>query len=427
MVRFGCYPSMADDVVSTLEGTFRREWPLLVAAAARIVGDLSQAEEIAQDVMVTALDRWPFSGVPDRPGAWLLTATRNRARNVLRDRARAVARERATALPEVAAPEVDGDEALIADDRLRLVFVCCHPVLGQDAQVALTLRLLGGLSTREIARAFLVPETTLAQRLVRAKRTLANARVPFAVPDPQFWPERLPAVLSVIYLIFNEGYEAAEGPTLSRPVLCEEARRLAALLVEMVPDQPEVHGLAGLLALSAARLAARVDDAGGLVALEYQDRSRWDTRAIDEGRAAIERALRCGEPGPITLQAMIAACHAEAPTWDSTNWAAIVALYDRLYTLSPGPVVALNRAVAMSMTSLTAEALAVVDRLTAGDLARYHLAWATRADFLRRLGRFRESAADYRRAAALAGNEAERHFLTGRAELCEGGSDPGVG
>ena len=419
--------SMPDRTASTLEDTFRREWPRLVAAAARIVGDLGQAEEIAQDVMVTALDRWPFGGIPDRPGAWLLTAARNRARNVVRDEARAAARNRLAAIAEVAPPaDMDGGGP-IGDDRLRLVFACCHPLLKRDAQVALTLRLVGGLSIPEIARAFLVPEATLTQRVVRAKRVLANAQVRFAVPDRQDWGERLPAILAVVYLIFNEGYEATSGPELGRPVLCEEARRLAVLLVEMLPDQPEVHGLAALVELSAARLAARVDGSGDMVVLEDQDRSRWDRQAIANGRAAIERALRAGAPGPMTLQAMIAACHAGAGAWESTDWHAIGALYDQLYSVSPSPVVGLNRALAISMNSSPETALALVDDFISGDLASYPLAWATRADMLWRLGRHQDSAADYRRAAALTGNGTERRFLTRRAERCEGSTDQEVG
>jgi RNA polymerase sigma factor (sigma-70 family) len=363
--------SMPDRTASTLEDTFRREWPRLVAAAARIVGDLGRAEEIAQDVMVIALDRWPFTGVPDRPGAWLLTAARNRARNVARDEARALGRHRLAAISAVAPPEEMDGGGPIGDDRLGLVFACCHPLLNRDAQVALTLRFVGGLSTPEIARAFLVPEATLAQRVVRAKRVLAKAKVRFGIPARQDWEERLPAVLAVVYLIFNEGYEATSGPDLSRPVLCEEARRLAALLVELLPDQPEVHGLAALVELSAARLATRVDRDGDLVLLEDQDRGRWDRPAIAIGRASIERALRAGLPGTMTLQAMIAACHASARTWESTDWSAITALYDQLYSLSPSPVVALNRAVAISMISAPDTALLLVDDLIGGDLARH--------------------------------------------------------
>ena len=418
---------MPDRAASTLDDVFRREWPLLVAAAARIVGDLGRAEEVAQDVMVTALDRWPFSGVPDRPGAWLLTAARNRARNVVRDEARAGSRNRAAAMAEVT-PRQDADgDTPVGDDRLRLVFACCHPLLNRDAQIALTLRLVGGLSTPEIARAFLVPEATLAQRMVRAKRVLANAQVRFAIPDRNDWGERLPAVLAVVYLIFNEGYEATSGPELSRPILCGDARRLAALLVEMLPDQPDVHGLAALIELSAARLATRVDNAGNLILLEDQDRSRWDRQAITKGHAAIERALQAGAPGPMTLQAMIALCHIAARTWESTDWDAITALYDQLHELSPSPVVALNRAVAVSMSSSPEVALAVVDDLISGDLARYPLAWAARADMRWRLGRHHDSAADYRQAAALTANDAERRFLTRRAERFEHKADQEVG
>jgi RNA polymerase sigma-70 factor (ECF subfamily) len=414
---------MTDESGAALAESFRQEWPRLVAAAARIVNDLGRAEEIAQDVMVTALDRWPFTGVPDRPGAWLLTATRNRARNAVRDDARARARDQAAALPErLLAPADDPDTSgpgeesdAIGDDRLRLVFACCHPALSRHAQVALTLRLVGGLSTSQIARAFLVSERTMAQRMVRAKRSLAEAGVPFAIPERHEWGERIPAVLAVVYLIFNEGYQAASGPTLSRPVLCDEAQRLAGLLTEFLPCEPEVHGLAALIALHRSRLATRVDADGDLIPLEDQDRRRWDQAAIAAGRTAIEQALALGPPGPLTLQAMIVACHADAPSWDATDWEAVLALYDQLHAANATAVVSLNRAVALSMARSPEAGLAEVDRLTAGQLARYHPVWATRAYLLARVGRDDEAAAAYRRAAAMAGNEAERRYLLRRA------------
>ena len=416
-----------DHPASTLAESFRREWPRLVAAAARIVHDLGRAEEIAQDVMVTALDRWPFTGVPERPGAWLLTATRNRARNAVRDGARARARDEAAAQPErVPAAEPDEPEP-IGDDRLRLVFACCHPLLTREAQVALTLRLIGGLSTAEIARAFLVPEPTMAQRLVRAKRLLAEAGVPFVIPAPEEWGQRIPAVLAVVYLIYNEGYEAASGAALTRPVLCREAQRLASLVAELLPGEPDVHGLAALLALHNARIGTRIDEVGDLVLLEDQDRSRWDVTALAEGRAAIERALAAGPPGPFTVQAMIAACHTVAPSWEDTDWDAVVVLYDQLYLLTPTAVVALNRAVAVAMAGSPDDGLAVVDGLTTGELQRYHPLWATRAHLLRRLGRSHEAAVDYRRAAALAGNLVERRFLLARAAACEAAGEAEAG
>jgi len=395
---------------SELEQVFRDEWPKLVGAAARILRDLDRAEEVVQDVLVTALDRWPFSGIPDRPGAWLMTAVRNRARNVVRDESRARARERSSVEATAAATEASIDPASdesIGDDRLRLVFVCCHPVLTGEAQVALTLRMVGGLTTGEIARAFLVPEPTIAQRIVRAKRTIANARVPFVVPEDAEMAERLPSVLDTLYLIFNEGY----SPPV-RGDVCEEAIRLGRLLAELMPGVSEVHGLLALMLLHGSRLATRTDEHGDIVLLEDQDRTQWDHARINE---AIGRLSTIEPAGPFALQAAIAAEHARAPSWDATEWSVITRAYERLRGITESPVVALNHAVAVAMADGPAAGLALVDALaTSGALADYHLLAATRADLLRRLGRFAEAGDEYHRALRLAGSEAERRYLAAR-------------
>ncbi len=404
---------------AALAECFRDEWPKLVAAGARITGDVGAAEEIVQEVLVTALARWPFAGVPERPGAWLLTAVRNRARNLVRDRGRARARQDAIAPLAVAEPAAASREP-IADDRLRLMFVACHPVLAPEAQVALTLRLIGGLSTRQIARAFLQSEATVAQRLVRAKRALADAAVPFAVPPRAEWPQRLPAVLGTVYLIFNEGYAAADGASLTRGDLCEEALRLGRLVTELLPAVGEAHGLVALMELHAARLAARVGDDGGLVLLADQDRDRWDRSRIAAGLAELEQATSLGERGPLTLQAELAACHATAPDWAATDWRRIVELYDQLAAVAPSPVVALNRAVALAMLHGPEHGLRELDTLIEdGDLDGYHLLWATRADLLRRSGRPGDAAEAYRRAIAIAGNPVEQRYLADRLAECE--------
>ncbi|HEV2310737.1 MAG TPA: sigma-70 family RNA polymerase sigma factor [Acidimicrobiia bacterium] len=401
-----------------LEECFRREWPVLVGAVARITGDLDRAEELVQDVLVTALDRWPFTGVPDRPGAWLLTAARNRARNALRDAARERVRVQAAAERAAVARLDPRDVPPIADDRLRLVFACCHPLLSPEAQVALTLRLVGGLSTRAIARAFLVPEPTVAQRLVRAKRTLAERGVRLDLPPE--WRERLSSVLGVVYLIFNEGYAAAHGPDLTRPDLCAEALALGDLLAELFPGEGEVHGLVALMELQASRLAARVDDAGRLVVLADQDRAVWDLERVNAGLAALRHAEQLGPRGPLVLQAAIAAEHARAAAFEATDWAAIVALYDELHDLTPSPVVALNRSVAVAMADGPAAGLAALDEVVAGgELDEYHLLWATRADLVRRGGRPDEAAGDYRRALACCANPAELDHLRRRLAECE--------
>jgi RNA polymerase sigma-70 factor, ECF subfamily len=398
-------------VNDALAATFRDEWPRLVATAMRLVGDLQAAEDVVQDVLVSALDRWPLTGVPDRPAAWLMTACRNRALNVLRDSGRA--RDRTLALVPLLAGG-DGDmpeDRAIEDDRLRLVFVCCHPVLPVDARVALTLRMVGGLSTTEIARAWHVPAATMAQRIVRAKRTLAEKKVPFEEPTGTELAERLPAVLDVVYLVFNEGYLASAGERLTRAPLAAEAHRLARLLTELLPDEPGPWALRALIAFHRSRDAARTDPAGDLVPLEHQDRSRWDRELIDEGVEALARAGTAGSP--LLTQARIAACHATAPSFAETDWPAIVAGYDELLAAGSNPVAALNRAVAVALASGPRPALPLLDELVADPaLARSHRVWAVRADLRRRAGDQPGAVADYDRALALVDNEVERRYLT---------------
>ena len=407
------------ETAEALQECFRAEWPVLMGAVGRMVGDLHAAEEIVQDAMVSALGRWPFSGVPDRPGAWLMTAARNRARNYLRDSARTRARlhavaPRPTGASSGAYPEID-------DDRLRLMFVSCHPLLSLDAQAALTLRWVAGLSTRQIARGFLQPEATVAQRIVRAKRTLAESGVRFAEPGPGEWAGRLPGVLQVIYLVFNEGHTVGDGDQLTRPDLCREALRLGLLLASLLPGEGEVHGLVALMAYQASRLPARTDPAGDLVVLADQDRALWDRALIETGDEALRTAAAAaaGRPGPLTLQAAIAAAHAAAPSWEATDWGAVVALYDRLCGVAPSDVVTLNRAVAVAMAAGPGAALPALDELVArGALERYHLLWATRADLRRRAGRPGEAVADYDRALGLVRNAAEQRFLAARRAQC---------
>ncbi|WP_443076671.1 RNA polymerase sigma factor [Streptomyces sp. NBC_01725] len=402
-----------------VEAVFRIEQARIIAAVTRIVRDVGIAEELAQDALVAALEQWPESGVPDRPGAWLMATAKHRAIDLVRRREtykRKLA-EVGRTLEETAPPPEPTEPDDIDDDLLRLVFVSCHPVLSTGARVALTLRLLGGLTTDEIARAYLVPEPTVAQRIVRAKRSLAKAGVPFEVPYGAERDARLASVLEVIYLVFNEGYSATAGDDLLRPGLCEDALRLARVLSGLMPDEPEVHALAALLELQASRTATRTGPDGAPVLLADQDRSRWDRRLIRRGVEALTRASTLdGAPGPYALQAAIAACHARAATYGDTDWAAIAALYGRLAALTPSPVVELNRAVAVSMADGPEAGLALVDALAAEPaLKGYHLLPSVRGDLLARLGRTEEARSEFVRAASLTRNERERALLEDRA------------
>jgi RNA polymerase sigma factor (sigma-70 family) len=419
------------DAHAAIEAVFRIERARLIAGLARLVRDVALAEELAQDALVSALEQWPRSGIPDKPGAWLMAAAKNRAIDRVR-RAKLIERkhqEIGQDLENAGAGSVapDLDAALdddIGDDLLRLMFTACHPLLPTEARVALTLRLLGGLTTDEIARAFLVPEPTVAQRIVRAKRTLAEKRVPFETPRGAERAERLASVLGVIYLVFNEGYTATAGGDWTRPQLCEEALRLARVLAGLAPEEPEAHGLAALLEIQASRLAARVGADGEPVLLLDQDRTRWDQLLIRRGLAALARAearLEAigGVPGPYLVQAAIAACHARARTAAETDWARIAALYGGLAQVMPSPVVELNRAVAVSMAAGPAAGLDLVDRLNAEPALRgYHLLPAVRGDLLQKLGRLDEARAELERAAALTRNARERKLLLDRAAAC---------
>ena len=404
-----------DHVEAALSQAFHDEWGRVLATLIRVTGDWDLAEECVQDAFARALESWRRDGIPDRPGAWLTTTARNRAVDRLRRDAVGAAKLRDVAVtPAPPDPDVD-DASGIADERLRLIFTCCHPALSLEARVALTLRTLAGLTTTEIARAFLVPEPTMAQRLVRAKRKIRNAAIPYRVPPAHLLPERTTAVLAVLYLLFNEGYAATSGTELVRSGLCDEALRLARTLAQLMPDEPEALGLLSLMMLHDARRATRVDHAGDLVPLDDQDRSRWDRAAIDEGVAILEAARRRVTPGPYQVQAAIAACHAVAPEAAATDWARIAALYGELARLVPSPVVELNRAVAVAMADGPAAGLALVARIeSSGALADYHLLPATRADLLRRLDRGDEAADAYRRALDLAGSESMRRYLTRR-------------
>ena len=406
-----------------MEAAFRDEWGRVVATLIRTTGDWDLAEECAQDAFAMALQRWPKDGIPGRPGAWLTTAARNRAIDVLRRKAVGAAKLReVAAMPE---PSYEGatDHSGVPDDRLRLMFTCCHPALSLEARVALTLRTLAGLTTAEIARAFLASEPTMAKRLVRAKQKIQHAGIPYRVPPAHLLPERTPGVLGVLYLLFNEGYSATAGSDLVRQNLSAEAIRLARVLARLMPDEPEVAGLLALMLLHDARRAARIDAAGDLVTLEDQDRSLWDAAEIGEGVAILEAALRRRRPGPYQIQAAIAACHATAATAAQTDWAQIAALYERLVSFLPTPVAELNHAVAVGMASGPAAGLPLVEALEAtGQLAGYHLLPATRADFLRRLGRASEAAAAYREALELARTDAERRYLSRRLAETSGQS-----
>ncbi|TPQ22478.1 RNA polymerase sigma factor [Streptomyces sporangiiformans] len=411
-----------NDVEAAVAAAFREEWGQVVATLIRVTGDWDLAEECAQDAFAQALDRWRRDGVPRRPGAWLTTTARNRALDVLRREAVGAQKLREAAVlarDEGPYDPDDEDDSGVRDDRLRLIFTCCHPALPIEARVALTLRTLAGLTTPEIARAFLVPEATMAQRLVRAKRKIRNAGIPYRVPPAHLLPERTTGVLGVVYLLFNEGYAATSGADLVRTNLCAEAIRLARVLARLMPDEPEVLGLLALLVLHDARRDTRVDAAGELVTLEDQDRTAWDRAAIDEGAALLETALRRGRVGPYQIQAAIAACHTTAATAEETDWADIAALYGELARFVPSAVVRLNRAVAVGMSEGEEAGLALVEELEQeGDLSGYHLLPATRADLLRRMGRAHEAAEGYARALELVENDAERRFLEKRLAEC---------
>jgi len=417
-------PPSHSEVQRAIDAVWRIESARLIAGLARLVRDVGLAEELAGDALVAALEQWPQSGVPDNPGAWLMATAKHRAIDLIRRQAtleRKVERLGRMEEREQQLSQADLDEDLdrsVKDDLLALVFVSCHPVLSTEARVALTLRLIGALTTEEIARAFLVPTATVAQRVVRAKRTLAAARVPIELPARDELPARLASVLEVIYLVFNEGYSATTGEDWVRPALCEDALRLGRILTGLMGDEPEVHGLVALMEIQASRLHARVGPDGEPVLLADQDRSRWDRVLIRHGLAALDHAFGLGRPlGSYSLQAAIAACHARAATAADTDWERITALYDALAQLSPSPVVELNRAVAVSMAFGPEPGLELVDALVAsGELDGYHLLPSVRADLLLRLGRADEARAELERAAALTQNERERQLLLDRAE-----------
>jgi RNA polymerase sigma-70 factor (ECF subfamily) len=400
-----------------VERAFREESGRALATLARLLGDLGAAEDAVQEAFVEALRTWPERGIPDRPGAWITTTARNRAIDRARREADRGAREQAAAPPSPVAPPPDPEVEPVDDDQLRLIFTCCHPALAPTAQVGLTLRLVCGLQTAEIARAFLQPEPTVAQRLSRAKAKIRTAKIPFRVPPAHLLPERLPSVLACAYLVFTEGYAATGGDALIRQELCDEGVRLARLVVGLMPDEPEARGLLALVLLQDSRRAARLSPSGDLVLLEDQDRARWDRDRVTEGLTQLDRAWRLGAPGPYRLQAAIAAEHARAESWPDTDWPRIAELYAVLADRAPSPVVELNRAVAVSFAEGPEAALAVLEPVAADPrLARGHQLPAIRADFLRRLGRDEEAAAEYRTALARARTAPERAFLSRRLD-----------
>ncbi|KHJ70880.1 MULTISPECIES: RNA polymerase sigma factor [Rhodococcus] len=407
-------PSTAD-----IARAFREEYGRAIAVLTRVLGDLDAAEDAVQDAFSIAVERWPGEGIPPSPAGWIITTARRRAIDrARREAARPVKHAEADLLYPTSDDAFDSGAVVppeIPDDRLRLIFTCCHPALAPASRVALTLRLLGGLTTAQIARAFLVPETTMGQRISRAKGKVRDARIPFRIPSPDEFPERLDAVRSVLYLVYTEGHTTSAGPELVDTDLCSEAARLARLLAGLVPDDPETTGLLALMLLGESRRSARTGPGGELVLLADQDRSRWDRALIDEGQALVRRTLRWNRPGPYQIQAAIAAVHADAPTFEDTDWAQIVALYDLLMAADPTPVVALHRAVALAEVEGPAAALGIVDRL---ELERYHVFHAVRADLLARLGRITEASEAYTTAAARTENAVERaHLLRRRDDL----------
>jgi RNA polymerase sigma-70 factor (ECF subfamily) len=424
---------VANDTQRAIDAVWKIESPRLIAGFARIVRDVGAAEDLAQDALVAALEQWPKSGVPDKPGAWLMATAKHRAIDYFRRNARVERKHeelgRELAIKEMAVPDFDAafdpnNQDELGDDLLRLIFVSCHPVLSPEARVALTLRLLGGMTTVEIARAFLVPEPTIAQRIVRAKRTLTEKRVPFEVPHGPELAARLASVLEVLYLIFNEGYSATAGDDWMRPALCEDALRFGRILAELAPREAEVHGLVALMEIQASRAAARVTSTGEPILLLEQNRARWDQLLIGRGLAALHRSEQvrgpdAASPGPYALQAAIAACHARARAAEETDWTQIAALYAQLARLTPSPVVELNRAVALAMAFGPAAGLEIVDSLVSErSLETYHLLPSVRGDLLKKLGRIDEARAEFERAARLTQNARERDLLIGRANAC---------